>query len=86
MMRVGQLLPGGDELLSGCTTADEKPLRDLLIEAMGSFTERFPEAATRIAALAAEGWLENHQTAGSLDRATQELLNALQGVPTTDAD
>lgn len=71
--------------MTGCTAADEKPLRGLLTEAMGPFMQRFPEVAARIAALADEGWLEDHQTSGSLKQVAQELLNAAQGVPTTDA-
>jgi len=85
-MKAEQLLPGGDAPLSGCAAVDDEPLRNLLTEALGPFAQRFPQAATRIVALADEGWLENHQTAGSLNRVTEELLNALQGVPTTDAD
>lgn len=85
-MGMGQLLPGGDAPLSGCAAADDEAVRNLLTEALGSFAQRFPQAATRIIALADEGWLADRQTAGSVNRVTQELLNALQGVPTTDAD
>jgi hypothetical protein len=72
--------------MPACTIPDEKPLRDLVIGAMGQLTEQFPHVATRIAELANQGWLENHQTAGSLNQVAQELLGKLQGAATTDAD
>ena len=79
-------VPKGDELLDDCTTGDERPLGNLLTAAIAPFAQLFPQAAARIVALADDGWLENHQTAGSVNQVGQELLGTLQGDPTTDAD